>query len=117
MRIKNLFIAVLITLFALPILIYAAYWHHHKNHKKDKQVSFNYSLIKVTDNSWGYEIFNGQRLIIKQVQIPCLPGDQPFKKKADAEKVAKLIVNKLRHNQNPAVSAKELHHLKIDCGF
>jgi hypothetical protein len=114
MRIKKIFTTILITLFVFPILIYGAYWFHHKNHWKDKQVGFDYSLIKVNNKAWGYEIFSGAKLIIKQQQIPCFEGEKQFKSKEDAERVAKLVVNKLRHNQFPAVSKEELYKLKID---
>ena len=53
-------------------------------------------------------------MLIHQPVIPGLPGNKGFKTKPDAEKVAKLVIEKIRKGQMPpTVTTEEMKKLKV----
>jgi hypothetical protein len=75
---------------------------------------FTYKIISAPHNTFGYDIYSEGSLIIHQNSIPGLPGDKGFTTKAKAEKVAKLVIDKLSAGEMPpTVSIEELKKLKI----
>jgi hypothetical protein len=75
------------------------------HHSKQPDLSVN--VIKV-DGGWGYEIAQGEKVIISQPYIPAIPGRVAFKSESDAEKIGTLVVEKLKAGQNPSVTPEEL---------
>ena len=65
------------------------------------------------DNGFGYEITNNKKVLIKQNYIPAIQENKPFFSKEDANKVASLVINKLKNRSSPTVSLRELTMLKI----
>ena len=63
--------------------------------------TLTYQIIPTEDNTFGYDILSDNKKLIHQPSRPGLPGNGGFKKKEDAEKVAKLVVYKLSHNIMP----------------
>ena len=73
-----------------------------------------FHLISAADKSFGYEILVGKKALIKQITIPGRPGLKGFKTKKDAEKVALLMIRKLKKGiMPPTVEKDELDKLKI----
>lgn len=73
-----------------------------------------YRITVVANGSFGYDIFSRERRLIRQTTRPGLPGQEGFRNKADAEKVARLVVDKLkRHIVPPSVSLREMDSLHI----
>ncbi len=73
-----------------------------------------YKIITVANNRFGYDIFDNDRRIIHQISTPGMSGNQGFRRKEDAEKVAVLVVEKLkRHIVPPSVTIHEMDSLKI----
>ena len=73
-----------------------------------------YHIIPSEGNTYGYDIFINNKLLIHQPNIPGMGGNKGFVKKSDAEKVAKLVIAKLEKGMMPpAVEKKELDSLKI----
>ena len=66
-----------------------------------------------TGNGWGYTICINGKLFIKQPYIPAIEGVKGFTTKEDAEKTAQYIVKKLKADQQPAITKKELKKLNI----
>jgi len=67
--------------------------------------------IKVfqTENGWGYDIAVNGKPYIHQPTIPALPGNNGFKTKEEAEKIAGLVCDKIRKNiMPPSVTPEEL---------
>ncbi|HMG81876.1 MAG TPA: DUF4907 domain-containing protein [Ferruginibacter sp.] len=63
---------------------------------------------------WGYKIYVGDQLYINQPFIPGVPGKQYFLTESDAEKVAALVIEKIKqHHIPPTVSGSELRQLHI----
>jgi hypothetical protein len=74
----------------------------------------SYKLLPVPGNTYGYDIYLHGRVLIHQTTIPGLPGNKGFRRKKDAEKVAGLVLQKIRqHLLPPSVSRVELDSLHI----
>lgn len=75
---------------------------------------FEYRIIGNPDNTFGYDIFNGEKMIIHQTSIPGIAGTHGFINKKDAAKTAKLVVRKLRKGLfPPTIFDEELKRLKV----
>lgn len=78
-----------------------------------KNAKITYQLIPGIKNTWGYNILVDNRLTIHQPSIPSLPGNDGFKTKESAEKVAKLVIEKMKKGEMPpSIDEKELKKLK-----
>lgn len=76
--------------------------------------SLTYQIINAHENTFGYNILDHSRLMIHQQSVPGLPGNKGFSKKADAEKVAKLVINKITRNiMPPTITKNEMDSLHI----
>ena len=78
--------------------------------------SGNYAarIISAEGGTFGYEIVNDGRPLIRQANIPGMPGNSGFKTDADARKVAETVISKLKKGEMPpTVSEEELKHLNI----
>jgi hypothetical protein len=64
-------------------------------------------------NGWGYLIKHQNRLIIQQAHIPAIQNFQNFRSSAEARRVGKLVIYKLKNKQNPRITLAELDSLKI----
>jgi hypothetical protein len=54
------------------------------------------------------------RLMIHQTSAPGLPGNEGFKTKADAEKVALLVIDKIEKGEMPpTISIEEMKKLNV----
>lgn len=74
-----------------------------------------YKLISSDSYGYGYDIFVGNTLYVHQPVIPCIAGNKGFKTKADAIKVANLIIEKIRKGIiPPSVTISEMEKLRID---
>ena len=73
-----------------------------------------YKIINAPDHTYCYDVYTDGRLMIHQTSAPGLPGNKGFKTKADAEKVAKLVINKIKKGEMPpTVSVDELKKIKV----
>ena len=74
----------------------------------------HYKIIAAAGHSFGYDIYSNGKILVHQVSIPGLPGNQGFTRRKDAEKVAALVVKKLEKNiMPPTVTRAEMDELKI----
>ena len=68
-----------------------------------------YFIIHVPDGEFGYTIFIDGQMYIEQKTIPALPGNQGFATKEDAEKIARLAIEKIKQGEMPpTISVEEL---------
>jgi len=73
-----------------------------------------FKIFSLSKAGYGFDILAGKKILIHQPFIPAVQGSYPFIKKADAEKVAKLMLSKLKRNQMPpTISVQELDSLHI----
>ena len=80
----------------------------------NKNASYTYSIIPAPNKTWGYDIYMEKRLFIHQPGVPGLPGNEGFKSKASAGKVAKLVIEKIKKGElPPSVTIEEMKKLKV----
>ena len=78
-----------------------------------KNSKITYQLIPGINNTWGYDILVNNKLTIHQPSKPSMPGNEGFKTKEGAEKVAKLVIKKMKKGEMPpSVDVEELKKLK-----
>lgn len=74
----------------------------------------NYKIITNTDHSYGYDIFINGMLRVHQPAIPGMQGARGFLRKADAKKVASLVITKVQKGlMPPTIETRELDSLRI----
>lgn len=80
----------------------------------DDKLPIDVKIVELKDGGgWEYDIYVDHKLYIKQDRIPAIQGIYGFATKADAEKTAKLVVEKIKQGQIPALSEQELKDLQI----
>ncbi len=74
-----------------------------------------YELVSAKEDSggWSYKIFYRRQLLIKQEYIPAVRGKQLFSSKKDAEKVGKLVIDKLKSNRSPTITIVDLQNYRV----
>ena len=76
--------------------------------------SITYKIINSINNTFGYSIYINNKLKVYQPNIPGLPGNNGFKTKDDADKVARLVVDKIKKGETPpSVTPDELKKLNV----
>lgn len=97
-----------------------------EGHKEDHtEVSFpkaeqfsntqlSYKIIPAPGNTFGYDVYADGRLMIHQGSIPAMPGNEGFKTKTAAEKIAQLVIQKIKKGEMPpTIDMEELKKLKV----
>jgi hypothetical protein len=75
---------------------------------------FTYKIIPAPENTFGYDILSDGKILIHQPSIPGMPGTRAFRSKPDAEKVAILIMGKIKKGEMPPnVTLNELKKLNV----
>ena len=64
-------------------------------------------------HGFGYHIYKGESLLVKQEVIPGVAGNLPFKNEIEAQKIGDLVVSKLMEGNLPTVNHSDLIGLKI----
>ncbi|CAN5600028.1 hypothetical protein BH10BAC2_BH10BAC2_32470 [soil metagenome] len=73
-----------------------------------------YKIIDAPGKTYCYDVYADGRLMIHQNSAPGLPGNKGFKTKAAAEKVAQLVITKIKKGEMPpTVSVEEMEKLKV----
>lgn len=73
-----------------------------------------FKIIDAPNGTFGYDIFSDDKLMFHQPSIPAMPGNEGFKTKSDAEKVAQLVIDKIKKGEMPpTVSPKEMKDLHV----
>jgi hypothetical protein len=73
-----------------------------------------YKIIDAPKQTYGYDVFVDGRLMIHQTSAPALPGNEGFRTKEDATKVALLVVDKIKKGERPpTISIDEMKKLKV----
>jgi hypothetical protein len=76
--------------------------------------NINYKIFQ-TEGGWGYDIIVKKKIFIHQESVPSFTGEKAFVTKEQAEKVAELIINKIKRKQPPAVTTFELRQILPAC--
>lgn len=76
--------------------------------------NLTYKVIAAEGGGYGYDIYSDKKLFIHQPTIPGQPGLAGFRRRSDAEKIAELIIKKLKNKEMPpSVTTEELKKLKV----
>ena len=71
-------------------------------------------IIPSANNTFGYDILLYGKPLVHQPSIPGLPGNDGFTTKEKAQKVAELVLKKIRNNEMPpTVTIEELNNLAV----
>ena len=74
--------------------------------------NLTYKIIDARDNTYGYDVYANNKKIIHQPSIPALPGNEGFATKVYAEKVALLVISKIKKGETlPTVTISEMKKL------
>jgi hypothetical protein len=77
------------------------------------KADITFKVISV-DKGYGYDVYVDGKKLIHQPNIPGRPGMAGFTKKEDSQRVAELVVRKLKNNQiPPAITEEELRQIKF----
>ena len=76
--------------------------------------TITWRIVPRLDNTFGYDVYQNGKLLIHQPAIPGREGNKGFRTAADAEKVALLVVSKIKNGiMPPAVTQQEMKELGI----
>lgn len=85
--------------------------------KEPKEVvssGFSHRVEFKENLGWGYQIFDGSKLILNQDHIPAIQGNVGFPSKEAAEKTAEYIIMKLENDIfPPTLTVNELDSLDV----
>lgn len=74
----------------------------------------SYKIMPAPGNTWCYDIYMNGRLFIHQPNVPGLPGNEGFKTKDGAVKVAELVISKIKMGEMPpSISKEEMKKLGV----
>ena len=88
-------------------LISAAIWAITLRGEKVKKQKFVSARIFKGAGGWGYDILLNDSVFIHQEFIPAIAGKKSFPEKQQAEKMARLIINKINNGRLPSVTIFE----------
>ncbi len=72
-------------------------------------MQLTYFVTKVADGKFGYMILTDGKIYIEQKTIPAIEGNRGFATSEDAEKIAKLAIEKLKRGEvPPSITVEEL---------
>lgn len=76
--------------------------------------NITFKVIAVGAGGYGYDVFVDGKKLIHQPNIPGQAGVTGFKTKEDSQKVAELVIRKLKNKEMPpAITEEELRQLKV----
>ncbi len=76
--------------------------------------SITHRIIYASNGTFGYEILADGKLLVRQTNVPGQPGNNGCATKADAEKLAALVADKVKRGEMPpTVTKEELQQLSI----
>ena len=91
---------------AISIVVAVAIPFFYFGHKKN----IDYKIFHAP-SGWGYDILVDKKLIIHQECVPVLAQKKGFATEESAKAVAKVVVQKLRNNEQPTITYAELTHV------
>lgn len=76
--------------------------------------TLTFRVIDAPNRTYGYDILGDGRLFVHQTNLPGMPGVEGCRTSADAEKLARYVIAKIRQgNMPPSITPRELDSLGI----
>ena len=73
---------------------------------------YTYKIIVNADGTFGYDVFAGNKLFVHQPTIPAVAGNKGFSTQAAAERIAELVLKKLKQGEvPPTIKIEEMQKL------
>ncbi|RYY40482.1 MAG: DUF4907 domain-containing protein [Chitinophagaceae bacterium] len=66
-----------------------------------RNARLSYKIIPAANGTWCYDIYADGKKIIHQPSVPGLPGTEGFKSRGGAERVAQLVIDKIKKGHMP----------------
>ena len=110
-RVALLFISLFVTLLA-----YAQRNEPNTPDSKgvDKSEIFTYKIFPSANNTWGYDIYRNKKLTIHQPIVPSVERNGGFKTSHDVQRVAELVIDKLKKGEMPpTITLEEMKKLNV----
>ncbi|MEN1785587.1 MAG: DUF4907 domain-containing protein [Bacteroidota bacterium] len=71
--------------------------------------SEEYRLVsQKSESGWVYHIYRKNQLLIRQNTIPGIADNKAFETKEDAEKIGKIVIDRLQSKTTPSISKEDL---------
>ena len=74
----------------------------------EQKVAKSYKVIFTEEVGWGYQIFDGNKLMINQKHIPAVQGLTGFETKEKAEKTAQYVLDQVEAGIFPPTITTEI---------
>lgn len=88
--------------------------HSYGIESKTSDHSFSAKIIFTDSLGWGYQIFEGNKMMINQTHIPSIQGNKGFDTRQAAQITANFVLYKLSNNIfPPTLNKKELDSLGV----
>lgn len=82
--------------------------------KEHAEATLEYHIIEAPNGTYGYDIFSNGRLFVHQTNLPGQPGIEGCSTREDAEKLATMVIAKIRRGEMPpSVTKAELNSLQL----
>ena len=65
------------------------------------QESYRYQIIEAPENTFGYDVYRNDAMVIHQPHIPGMPGVKGFAREDQAKKAADLMIQKMKNREMP----------------
>ncbi|WP_321517508.1 DUF4907 domain-containing protein [uncultured Bacteroides sp.] len=106
MKNKKTIIYSIISLFAIIVILFVGI-----NIKRSPKMELQVMTVK---GGYGYQIKEGDRILIDQPVIPAISEEKAFKNRDDAQKVGELVMQRVKNHTDFSVSISELRELNIE---
>ena len=81
---------------------------------RENKTEYSARIIFTDSLGWGYQIFDGNTMLINQLHIPSIQGNRGFKSREAAQLTANFILYKLANGVfPPTLDEKELDSLGV----
>jgi hypothetical protein len=98
------------------ILLALVLWFGYRYFQPEKTVADKMHLETRTIQTplgWGYEVLTDGKVYIRQEFIPAINGRRGFPTEALARATGKLVMEKLKNKQLPAITTADLQQLGV----
>lgn len=81
---------------------------------EEDSLEYSYKVIYEENKGWGYQIFEGNTMVINQMHIPAVQGIQGFSSQENAATTARYIIKKINEGIfPPTISVSTLDSLRV----
>lgn len=98
-------------LFAFSVLLFV-YTRFIRKPNRSDWVQLTYTTYH-TPLGWGYDVLVNDSLFIHQQQMPAVEGNRGFSSQKEAEKVAELVIARMKRKELPTILLRDLDSLGI----